>query len=318
MTKARKVGIIGVGHVGPHVANSLLLQGLVDELYLCDTNADKVKAEWQDLHDSLSFCPYNARVYNCGDRYEELADCDVIVNAAGKVTLCAVDRDGELFFGTDAVRTWANRVVDAGFKGVFVNISNPCDVIATEIWHLTDYDPKKIIGSGTGLDSSRLRAQISFATGDLDPKSINAYMISEHGASMLAAWKSASIAGKLLSELAEEAPERFAFDKKKVEELGRSGGYVAYEGKQCTEYAVANSAVRVIAAVFHDEHSVMAASTLMEGEYGEEGIFTSLPCIIGRGGVEQVLQLDLSDEERAGFHASCEHIRSNIARLEWW
>ena len=318
MTQARKVGIIGLGHVGPHVANSLLLQGLVDELYLCDIDARKCRAEWQDLHDSLSFCPYNARVFDCGDRYEELADCDVIVNAAGKVTLCAENRDGELFFGTDAVRTWANRVVDAGFKGIFVTISNPCDVIATEIWHLTGYDPKRIIGSGTGLDSSRLRAQISFACGDLDPKSINAYMIGEHGASMIAAWKSASISGKLLSELAQECPERFAFDKTQVEKLGREGGYVAYEGKQCTEYAVANSAVRVIAAVFHDEHSVMAASTLMEGQYGEEGIFTSLPCIIGREGVEQVLELDLSGEELGGFHASCEHIRENITRLTWW
>ena len=318
MTSARKVGIIGLGHVGPHVANSLLLQGLVDELYLCDIDAKKCRAEWQDLHDSLSFCPYNTRVYDCGDRYEELADCDVIVNAAGKVTLCAESRDGELFFGTDAVRTWANRVVDAGFKGIFVTISNPCDVIATEIWHLTGYDPKRIIGSGTGLDSSRLRAQISFACGDLDPKSINAYMIGEHGASMIAAWKSASISGKLLSELAQECPERFAFDKTQVEKLGREGGYVAYEGKQCTEYAVANSAVRVIAAVFHDEHSVMAASTLMEGQYGEEGIFTSLPCIIGRNGVEQVLELDLSGEELGGFHASCEHIRENITRLTWW
>lgn len=318
MSQARKVGIIGMGHVGPHVANSLLSQGLVDELYLCDINPDKVKAEWQDLHDSLSFCPYNARVYNCGDRYEELAGCDVIVNAAGKVTLCAENRDGELFFGTDAVRTWANRVVDAGFKGVFVTISNPCDVIATEIWHLTGYDPKKIIGSGTGLDSSRLRAQISFACGDLDPKSINAYMIGEHGASMLAAWTSASVSGKLLSELSEEDPVRFGFDREKVEELGRGGGYVAYAGKQCTEYAVANSAVRVIGAVFHDEHAVMAASTLMEGQYGEEGIFTSLPCIIGRMGVEQVLEIKLSDDELSGFHTSCEHIRQNIGRLEWW
>ena len=81
MTQARKVGIIGLGHVGPHVANSLLLQGLVDELYLCDIDAMKCRAEWQDRHDSLSFCPYNAHVFDCGDRYEELAGCDVIVNA---------------------------------------------------------------------------------------------------------------------------------------------------------------------------------------------------------------------------------------------
>ena len=169
-----------------------------------------------------------------------------------------------------------------------------------------------------GLDSARLRAQISLACGGLDPKSINAYMIGEHGASQLAAWKAASISGKLLSELAQEAPERFAFDLDEVEDKGRQGGYVTYAGKQCTEYAVANAAVRVVAAVLHDEHAVMAASTLMEGQYGEEGIFTSLPCIIGRNGVEQVLELDLSEQELERFHTSCAHIRENIGRLTWW
>ena len=318
MTQARTVGIVGVGHVGAHVANSLLLQGIADELRLCDVDTQKVASEVQDLRDSLAFCPYNTVVVDCGDRYEELAGCDIIVNAAGKVVLAAENRDGELFFTTDACRSFAERIENAGFSGIWVSISNPCDVVCTEIWHLTGHDPKRIIGSGTGLDSSRLRSQISLACGNLDPKSINAYMIGEHGASMLAAWKSASISGKLLSELARECPERFAFDLATIEDKARQGGYVTYAGKQCTEYAVANSAVRVIAAVFHDEHSVMAASTLMEGQYGEEGIFTSLPCIIGREGVEQVLELDLSGEELGGFHASCEHIRENIARLTWW
>lgn len=318
MSQARKIGIVGLGHVGAHVANSLLLQGLVDELYLADIDAQKVASEAQDLLDSLAFCPYNARIVNCGDAYEELAGCDIIVNAAGKVALAAGNRDGELFYTTDACRTFAERIENAGFKGIWVSIANPCDVVCTEIWHLTGHDPKRVIGSGTGLDSARLRAQISLACGGLDPKSINAYMIGEHGASQLAAWKAASISGKLFSELAQEAPERFAFDLDEVEDKGRQGGYVTYAGKQCTEYAVANATVRVVAAVLHDEHAVMAASTLMEGQYGEEGIFTSLPCIIGRNGVEQVLELDLSEQELERFHASCAHIRENIGRLTWW
>lgn len=317
MSEARKIGIVGMGHVGSHVANSLLLQGLADELYLCDIKAQKVASEAQDLHDSLAFCPYNTKIVNVGDAYEELARCDIIVNAAGDVSQSAGNRDGELFCTTDACRTFANRIVDAGFEGIWVTIANPCDVVATEIWHLTGYDPSRIIGSGTGLDSARLRAAISKTCG-LDPKSINAYMIGEHGFSQIAAWKTASISGKPLSELAAEDPERFGFDQAAVEELARMGGYVAYEGKRCTEYAVANSAVRVIAAIQHDEHAVMAASTLMCGQYGEEGIFSSLPCVIGRAGVEQVFTLDLSESELEGFHKSCAHIRENISRLTWW
>ena len=124
--------------------------------------------------------------------------------------------------------------------------------------------------------------------------------------------------GKKLSELEAENPEKYAFDHMQIEELARKGGYVTYAGKQCTEYAVANSAARVCAAVLHNEHAVLSASTLMTGQYGEEGIFTSLPCIIGRNGVERVMELDLSQAELEAFHASCQHIRDNIAQLDWW
>lgn len=122
-------------------------------------------------------------------------------------------------------------------------------------------------------------------------------MIGEHGFSQLAAFKAATIAGKSLNELQAENPDKYAFDHMEVEELARKGGYVTYQGKQCTEYAVANSAARVCAAVLHNEHAVLSASTLMTGQYGEEGIFTSLPCVIGAEGVEEVYTLDLSEYE---------------------
>ena len=234
-----------------------------------------------------------------------------------KESVKMANRDGELFFTTDAARTFAKRIVDAGFDGIFVSISNPCDVVCTELWHLTGYDPKKIIGSGCGRDSARLRTEISKKVG-VSPKSIDAYMIGEHGFSQLAAFKAATIAGKSLNELQAENPDKYAFDHMEVEELARKGGYVTYQGKQCTEYAVANSAARVCAAVLHNEHAVLSASTLMTGQYGEEGIFTSLPCVIGAEGVEEVYTLDLSEHELEGFHKSCQHIRDNIAQLDWW
>ena len=244
MYQTRKIGVVGQGHVGAHVANSLLMQGIADELYLCDINQAKVTSEVQDLRDSLSFVPYNTKIVNC-------------------------------------------------------------------------YDPKKIIGSGCGLDSARLRTEISKKVG-VSPKSIDAYMIGEHGFSQLAAFKAATIAGKSLNELQAENPDKYAFDHMEIEELARKGGYVTYQGKQCTEYAVANSAARVCAAVLHNEHAVLSASTLMTGQYGEEGIFTSLPCVIGAEGVEEVYTLDLSEHELEGFHKSCQHIRDNIAQLDWW
>ena len=317
MSNQRKIGIIGLGHVGAHVANSLLLQGIGEELYFVSTDDQKNISEAQDLHDSISFVPYNTRIVNCSDRYEDLADCDIIVNCAGNVSLVAESRDGELFASTESARTFVETILDAGFNGILVNVANPCDVVCTAIWHLTGYDPKKIIGTGCGLDSARLRSEISKATG-VSPKSIHAHIIGEHGFTQVAAWKSANIAGTRIDDLAKELPDKYGFDQAEVEEKARQGGYVTFAGKGCTEYAVANCTARLCAAILHNEHAVLSASTLLTGEYGEEGVYASLPCLVGASGIEQVFTPELSENELAGFKASCDHIRDNISKLPWW
>lgn len=317
MAQLHRIGIVGMGHVGAHVANSLLLQGIGDELYLCDLKEQKLTSETQDLRDSLSFAPHNTRIVCVGDAYEELAGCDIIVNAAGDVTLSAVSRDGELAFTTDACRSFAGRIAQAGFEGIWVTIANPCDVVATEIQKLTGCDPRRVIGSGTALDSARFRTVLARQTG-YDPKSIQAYMIGEHGDSMFACWSHVAFGGKPLSELVREQPERFDFDRAALEHTARRAGYVTYAGKGCTEYAVANTTARLCAAILHDEHAILAAGTMLTGQYGEEGIYTSVPCVIGRNGVEEVIVPDLSPEEIDSFHATCAKVRSNIAKLPWW
>ncbi len=317
MSIQRKIGIIGLGHVGAHVANSLLLQGIADELYFVSTDDQKNISEAQDLHDSLSFVPYNTRIVNCSNRYEDLADCDIIVNCAGNVSLVAESRDGELFASTESARTFVDTILNAGFSGILVNVANPCDVVCTAIWHLTGYDPKKIIGTGCGLDSARLRSEISKATG-VSPKSIHAHIIGEHGFTQVAAWKSAMIAGTTIDDLAKEYPEKYGFDQAEIEEKARQGGYVTFAGKGCTEYAVANCTARLCAAILHNEHAVLSASTLLTGQYSEEGVYASLPCLVGASGIEQVFTPELSDRELSGFRASCDHIRDNISKLPWW
>lgn len=126
MTVLRKVGIIGIGHVGAHVANAVLSAGLAEELKLCDINEQKAVSECQDLSDTLGFYPHNCVIGNYGTQYEQLADCDVVINAAGDVKTSAKDRDGELFVTTDIARTWISRLFNAGFHGVIITISNPC------------------------------------------------------------------------------------------------------------------------------------------------------------------------------------------------
>ncbi|NMN00991.1 L-lactate dehydrogenase [Bifidobacterium sp. DSM 109958] len=309
-----KVGIVGLGHVGAHVGNSLVLQGVADEIYLCDVNPKKLAAETQDLNDSSVFAPHRVRVVNCGADYEKLAQCDVIVNAVGHVTLSAVSRDGELYATTHMVRTFVGRIAAAGFKGFWVNVTNPNDVVVREIHRLSGLPASHVMGTGTCLDSARLKDAIALAT-NVSPESINAYMIGEHGFSEIAAWSNVSFAGKPLAELAAAEPERYGFDKAKLFEQALRGGYWSYAGKHCTEYAIANSAVRITRAIVHDEHVVLPVSAYLDGQYGQSGFFIGVPAMISAQGVEAVYELDLTDEEREGFLNSCRKVQDNYAKL---
>ncbi len=313
----RKVVIVGAGHVGSHVGYALISQSLADEIVYIDVDEKKALAQALDLTDSTAYLPSRAKV-RVGT-YADAADAPLMIVAAGPLPDLATGQTRmDTLRQTIAIMKHVTENIKAsGFSGIIVNISNPADVVTHYIQTKLNWPSGRIFSTSTTLDSARLRTEISKKVG-VSPKSIDAYMIGEHGFSQLAAFKAATIAGKNLNELQAENPDKYAFDHMEVEELARKGGYVTYQGKQCTEYAVANSAARVCAAVLHNEHAVLSASTLMTGQYGEEGIFTSLPCVIGAEGVEEVYTLDLSEYELEGFHKSCQHIRDNIAQLDWW
>ena len=309
-----RIGIVGTGHVGPHVAYSLMMQGIADEVHLCDVNDGKVTAEAQDLNDASVFAPHRVRVWNHHTDYEALAACDVIVNAAGHVTLSSKDRDGELYATARMARTYVGRIAAAGFAGFWVNVTNPNDVVTREIHRLSGLPASHVVGTGTCLDSARLRSALALAT-DVSPESIVAYMLGEHGFSEIPAWSAVSFAGKPLTELAASDPDRFGFDKAELGRQALRGGYWCYTGKHCTEYAIANSTARIVRAIVHDEHVVLPVCTRLDGEYGQRGLFISVPAMVSAQGVGPVVELALTDEEQAGFAASCDKVRANYAKL---
>lgn len=310
--KLRKVGIVGVGHVGAHCAFSLVTQGIVDELVLVDTNKQKAISERQDLIDSVAYLPHRVNI-EIGE-YEDLKDCDIVVISVGKITQDH-NRLSELQNSIDTVNTFVKKVVDAGFDGIFINITNPCDIIARRVWQLSGFDKSKVLGTGTGLDSSRFKAVLARETG-VDHKSIECYMLGEHGDSQMAAWSQVSFCGKPLRELEKEDPDTFGhLDKDALAEEARKAGWVTFNGKGATEFGIASTLARLVNCIFHDEKQVMPASTLLEGQYGEEGIFISTPCVIGRNGVEKVFEMNLTDEELKEFKHSCEVVRTNIEKI---
>ena len=311
--KTRKVGVIGLGHVGAHVAYSIAIQGIADELVLVDMKEQKVASEVQDLRDAVAYMPHRV-IINAGD-FADLKDCDVIVNSVGKIELLATfDRLTEMDFTVAAVRSYAHTIKESGFSGILINITNPCDIVTYELARMLDFPKGHVFGTGTGLDTSRLLSALNRQTG-IEHKSIVAYMIGEHGAQQFAPWSCVSFRGMPLDKWA-ETDERFRFDREALKKESIGGGWVTYQGKQCTEYGICTTAARMVYAVLHDEKVILPASMELNGEYGESGLFVGVPCVIGKDGVEEVIELPLTEEEKATFHQCCEGVRKNMEHLK--
>ena len=313
MSKKRILGVIGLGHVGAHAAYALAVQGIADELILVDKNAQKLASEVQDLRDAAAYLPHRVTV-RAGD-FPDLGACDVIINSVGKIELLyqSHDRLTEMDYTVPAVRSYAQKIKDSGFDGVLINITNPCDIVTRELALGLGLPRGRVFGTGTGLDTSRLLSALARQTG-IDHKSITCYMLGEHGNQQFVPWSCVSFRGMPLDVWAEK-DARFRFDRDALQKESIGGGWVTFSGKLCTEYGIATTAARMAHLVLHDEKAIMPASAELCGEYGESGLFAGVPCVIGAGGVEQVVELLLTKEEAATFHACCEGIRANMAHL---
>ncbi len=248
------------------------------------------------------------------DGFSLLRDCDIIINSVGQIDLLRVghDRFTELKFNIPAVRSYAARIAASGFDGIIVNISNPCDVITHELIRLITLPKGHIFGTGTGLDTARLRAALADKL-NVSVDSIVAYMFGEHGSHQITPWSIASFDGIPL-DVMEKLDSRFGFDREKAEHAAAEGGWVTYYGKFHTEFAISLTASRIVKAIINDEKAVLPASCLLEGQYGESDVCAGVPAVIGAGGVELIPELPITEEERSRFHECCEVIRGNIAR----
>ena len=314
MAKKRIIGVMGLGHVGAHVAYSLAVQGIADELVLVDQNAEKLASEVQDLRDAVAYIPHRVTVRSAD--FTEVGDCDVLVNSVGKIDLLrgTHNRVTEMDFTIPAVRGFADKVKSSGFNGVLINITNPCDIVTRELALHLGLPRGRVFGTGTGLDTSRLLSALARQTG-IDHKSITAYMMGEHGNQQFAPWSCVSFQGKPLDDWA-KTDERFRFDRDALQKESIGGGWVTFSGKYCTEYGIATTAAQMASVVLHDEKAIMPASAELCGEYGEEGLFVGVPCVIGANGVEEVVELPLTAEEKATFHECCDGIRHNMEHLK--
>lgn len=315
MMQTRKVVIVGAGHVGSHVALALIQSGQADDIVLIDILKEKAEGQAMDLDDGISGSLCGRDVSVRAGSYEELNDADILVMAFGRSR-----RPGEtrLDMFDDSIRM-ADEVLShlkkVDFKGIMLSISNPADIICEYIRRNMGWDRQRCFCTGTSLETYRLLRVLSHCTG-YARRSIQGFCMGEHGNSSFVVWSRIFINGKPLMELLKEKPELANIDLAGLQSDVKRAGDIEIDGKGCTEFGIANAACMIITAIFHDQKLVWPCSTALNGEYGESNVAAGVPCVIGKNGIEEILEMPISVEEKEKFHASCDIIRGFLKRAE--
>ena len=306
--KRRKVVLIGAGHVGSHAGYALASQGLVEEIVYIDIDTKKAFSQALDIFDSTVYLPHRVEV-RAGD-YNDLDDADIMVVCAGPLPNMNQTRMDTLGATIEVMKDVVNNVKKTKFGGIIINISNPADVITHYLQNKLNYDTKRIISTSTTLDSARLRRAISEAI-NVDQRSVYAYALGEHGESQMVPWSAVTIAGKPLFELMKEKEKYSKLDLNELATKGRRGGWDVLGGKGSTEFGIGASLAEVARAVICDEHRVLPVSVYLNGEYGQNDVYASVPAVLGRNGVEEIIEIKMNDEEKKLFDESCSVMKKN-------
>ncbi|EDT76264.1 MULTISPECIES: L-lactate dehydrogenase [Clostridium] len=310
--KTRKVVIVGSGNVGSHCAFSLAVQGVCDEIIMIDKIEKKANAEAVDLSDTVSYLPHY--VTSRKGTFEDCSDADIIVVSLGVPPEPNKSRLDFLEGTIREVDTIIDPIMKSGFDGIIVVISNPVDVVANYILEKTKLPKNRVFGTGTTLDSSRLRRILSHETG-IDAKSIQGYTMGEHGDSQMVPWSHVSLGGKPIFDLIKEKPKTFGnLDLDDIEKRAAFAAYEIIAGKGCTEFGIGVGLTEIVKTILHNERKILPATTLLNGEYGQTDVFASVPVIMSKDGIEEIIEINLTNNEKEKFNNSCNIIRSYIEK----
>ena len=290
-----------MGNVGSTVAHYIVAMGFADDLVLIDKNEAKVKADALDFEDAMANLPFHTNM--TVNDYSALKDADVIVSALGNIKLQDnpnADRFAELPFTRQAVKEVAQKIKESGFKGKIVAITNPVDVITSLYQKITGLPKNHVLGTGTLLDSARMKRAVAERL-NLDPRSVDGYNLGEHGNSQFTAWSTVRVLGRPLTELADKR----GLDLEELDKEAKMGGWTVFQGKKYTNYGVATAAVKLVNAILSDSLTELPVSNFRE----EYGVYLSYPAVVGRDGVVEQAQLDLTEEELQKLQTSADFIK---------
>lgn len=290
-----KIVIIGTGLVGMSYAYSLVNQGAVEELVLIDINKEKAEGEAMDLNHGLSYAPRKMKIY--AGAYHDCKDADIVVITAG-----VAQKDGETrlnLLNRNAIimKSVVSNIMASGFDGIILVASNPVDILTYVAWKASGLPSSKVIGSGTALDTARLRFEIAEKI-NVSVKNIHAYILGEHGDTEFVCWSNAYIGVKPLKEVIDTVPEIEFGEFNDIYLRVKNAAYEIIKRKNSTYYAIGMTLVNITQAILSNENRIIPISVYNDGAYNiENDLYIGLPAILNRNGVKRVVSLKLDQEE---------------------
>lgn len=289
----KKIAIVGTGMVGMSLAYALLNQSICDEICLIDINKIKARGEAMDLTHGLPFAPHNIKIY--AGEYKDCKDMDLVVICAGAPRMMGETRRDLVQKNYIVFKSIIPPIVNNGFNGIFLVATNPVDVMSKLVLDLSGFEPGRVFGTGTALDTARLRFILSEYF-EVNPNNIHTYVLGEHGDSEFVAWNSAFISSTPLMEYkAENSNLNFELDN--IAHRVKRSAYEIIRAKKVTCYGIGMVLARLASAILHNENSVFTVSAYLQGEYGKKGAYIGVPAIINREGVKKIIEVDLSEKE---------------------
>lgn len=301
--KKSKIVVIGIGAVGSTTAYTLLLRQRMDELVLVDVNHAKAVGDALDMNHGM---PFLGRAKVWAGTYEDCRDADIIIITAGAAQRPGESRIDLLKRNVSIYESVIDEVIKYNSTGILLLASNPVDIMSYFSLKRSQWPVNRVIGSGTLLDSARFRYLIGDEL-NIDPRSVHAHIVGEHGDSELPLWSLANVAGTELV-LDEQT-------KEKIFTNTRDAAYQIIEAKGATYYAIALALDRICTAILRDEGAVLNVSTLLQDYQGVSDVYLSVPCVVDRQGVREVLKLDITDSERELLHRSADKLKGLIQSI---
>ncbi|MBU1142920.1 MAG: L-lactate dehydrogenase [Firmicutes bacterium] len=310
-----KVVIVGTGMVGMSYAYSLVNQGTVEELVLIDIDTEKALGEAMDLNHGLAFSPRKMSIK--AGNYSDCKDAHIVVITAGVNQKEGQTRIDLLNSNAKIMKSVTKSVVASGFNGIFLVASNPVDISTYVVWKTSGFPASKVIGSGTSLDTARLRYEISKKI-DISVSNIHAYILGEHGDSEFVCWSNTYVGAKPIMDVIDSMDQISFHDLDEIYLNVKNAAYEIIKRKKATYYAIGMTLVRITSSIFNNENRILPISVYNDGVYQiEPDLYIGLPAVLNRDGVHHIVSLKLNKEEQLKLEKSANILRDLLDKMEF-